>query len=134
MPLSVATRLLLCPARWSLQVSMLVCYVHTILIDNENNYVAVVSSDYFSSRVSLFFQLSWNSHTGAVSVVGFTLISLGLTCMLRVCLYRKAKGAMEGEKRGVRNISFRWWRKPEYKCPERTTGQPQVTDNLLTYG
>ena len=65
----------------------------------------------------------------AFNVVGFTPISLGLTCMLRVCLYRK--GAMEWEKRGVGNISFRWWRKPE--CPERTTGQPQVTDNLLTY-
>ena len=37
---------------------------------------------------------------------------------------------MEWEKRGVGNISFRWWRKPE--CRERTTGQPQVTDNLLT--
>ena len=66
----------------------------------------------------------------AVSVVGFTRISLGLTCMLRVYLYRKR--AMEGQKRVVRNISFRWWRKLE--CPERTTGQPQVTDNLLTYG
>ena len=65
----------------------------------------------------------------AISVVGFTPISLGLTCMLRVCLYRK--GAMEWEKRGVGNISFRWWRKPE--SPERATGQPQVTDNLLTY-
>ena len=67
-----------------------------------------------------------------VRVVGFTLISLGLTCMLRVrvCLYRK--GAMEEEKRGVRIISFRWWRKLE--CLERTTGQPWVTDNLLTYG
>ena len=39
---------------------------------------------------------------------------------------------MEWEKRGVGNISFRWWWKPE--CPERTVGQPQVTDNLLTYG
>ena len=39
-------------------------------------------------------------------------------------LFRKE--AMEYEKRGVGNISFRWWRKPE--CPERTTGQPQVTD------
>ena len=50
--------------------------------------------------------------------------------MLRVGLYRR--GAMEWEKRGVRNISFRCWRKLE--CPERTTGQPQVTDYLLTYG
>ena len=56
------------------------------------------------------------------------LILLGLTCMLRVCLYRK--GAMKGEKRRVGNVSFRWW-KPE--CRERTTCQPQVTDNL-TYG
>ena len=64
-------------------------------------------------------------------MVGFTPILFGLTCMLRVCLYRK--GVMEWEKRrGVGNISFRWWRKLE--CPERTTGQPQVTDNLLTYG
>ena len=39
---------------------------------------------------------------------------------------------MEGERRGIGNVSFRWWRKLE--CPERTTGQPQVTDNLLTYG
>ena len=31
---------------------------------------------------------------------------------------------MEGKKRGVGNVSFRWWRKPE-----RTTGQPQ---GLLT--
>ena len=45
-------------------------------------------------------------------------------------MYRE--GAMEWEKRGVGNISFRWWRKPE--CLERTTGHPQVTDNLLTYG
>ena len=35
---------------------------------------------------------------------------------------------MEGEKRGVDKVSFKTWRKPE--CPERTTGQPQVTDNL----
>ena len=52
-----------------------------------------------------------------------------LTCMLKICLYRK--GVMEGEKRGVGNVSFRWWRKPE--CPERTTGQPQVTDNLTLW-
>ena len=63
-------------------------------------------------------------------MVGVTPIPLGLTCMLRVCVYRE--GAMEWEKRGVENIRFRWWRKPE--CPERTTSQPQVTDNLLTYG
>ena len=66
----------------------------------------------------------------ALSMVSCTPILLGLKCMLRVCLYRK--GTMEWEKRGVGNISFRWWRKPE--CPERPTGQPQVTDNLLTYG
>ena len=53
-----------------------------------------------------------------------------LTCMLRICLYRRE--SMEGERRRVGNVSFRWWRKPE--CPERTTSQPQVTDNLLTYG
>ena len=39
---------------------------------------------------------------------------------------------MEGEKTGVGDVSFRWWKKPE--CPERTTGQPQEPDNLLTYG
>ena len=68
----------------------------------------------------------------AVSVVGFTPIPLGLTCMLRVCLFRRV--GMEWEKRGVGNISFRWCRKLE--CQERTTGQPQVTDILLiiTYG
>ena len=66
----------------------------------------------------------------AVIVVSSTPILLGLTCMLRVCPYRK--GAREWEKRGVGNISFSWWRKP--KCPERTTSQPQVTDNLPTYG
>ena len=55
-------------------------------------------------------------------MVSFTPISLGLSCMLRVCLYRKR--AMEWEKRGVGNISFRWWRKLE--CPERTTGQLQL--------
>ena len=51
--------------------------------------------------------------------------------MLRVCLYRK--GTMEWEKRGVVNISFRWWRKPE--CSKRTTGQLQVTDtfSLMDY-
>ena len=38
---------------------------------------------------------------------------------------------MEEEKRGVGSINFRWWRKPE--CSERTTGQLQVIDNLLTY-
>ena len=65
--------------------------------------------------------------TPALGVVGFTPILLGLTCMLRVCLYRK--GAMEGEKRGVGNVSFRCWKKLE-----RTIGQLQVTDNLLTYG
>ena len=65
----------------------------------------------------------------AVSVAGFTPIPLGLTYMLRVCLY--GKGAMEREKKGVGNVIFRWWRKPE--CPDRTTGQLQVTDNLLTY-
>ena len=62
-------------------------------------------------------------------MAGVTPLSLGLKCMLRVCLYRK--GAMEEEKPGLGSISFRWWRKPE--CPERTTGQPQVTDNLHTF-
>ena len=38
-----------------------------------------------------------------VSVVGFTPISLVLTCMLRICMYRK--GSMEGEKRGGSGIS-----------------------------
>ena len=66
----------------------------------------------------------------ALSVVSFTPISLGLTCMLRVSLYRKR--TMEGEKREVRNASFRLWRKLE--CPKRTLGQLQVTDSLLTYG
>ena len=60
-------------------------------------------------------------------MVGFTPILLGLTCMLRVCLYRK--GAMEWEKRGVGNISFRWWRKPEY--PERTSHRLLTTFSLL---
>ena len=46
--------------------------------------------------------------------------------MLGICLHRK--GAMEGEKRGVGNISFRWWRKP--KCPKGTDGQPQVTETF----
>ena len=76
-----------------------------------------------------FFRVILEFPHHAVSVVGFTPILLGLTCMLRVCVYRE--GAMEREKRGVGNISFRWWRK--LKCPERTTCQPQVTDNLLTY-
>ena len=48
-----------------------------------------------------------------------------LTCMLRICLYRRE--AIEREKRGVGNVSFRWWRKPD--CLERT-GHPQVTDNF----
>ena len=39
---------------------------------------------------------------------------------------------MEGKERGVENVSFRWWRKPE--CLERTTSQLQVTDNLFIYG
>ena len=39
---------------------------------------------------------------------------------------------MEWEKTGLGIVIFRWWRKLE--CLERTTGQPQVTDNLLTYG
>ena len=60
-------------------------------------------------------------------MVDFTPISLGLTCMLIVYLYRK--GAMEWEKREVGNVSFRWWKKLE--CLERTTSQLQVTDNLL---
>ena len=64
--------------------------------------VVVGVPDYFWSRVSPFFQLSWNSHTPLLSVVGCTPIPLGLKCMLRVCLYRK--GAMEWEKRGVGNI------------------------------
>ena len=91
--------------------------------------VVVVGSvpDYFWSRVTPLFQLSFEFPLRAVSTVSFTPILLGLKCMLRVCMYRK--GAIEWEKRGVGNISFRWWRKPE-----RTTGQPQVTDNLLTYG
>ena len=29
--------------------------------------------------------------------------------MLRVCVYRN--GAMKGEKRGLGNVSFKWWRK-----------------------
>ena len=33
---------------------------------------------------------------------------------------------MVGEKRGVGNVSFKWWKKPE--SPERTISQPQVTD------
>ena len=53
-----------------------------------------------------------------------------LTCMLRICLYRREY--IEGERRGIGNVSLRWWRKPE--CPERITSQPQVTDNLLTFG
>ena len=35
-------------------------------------------------------------------------------------LYKIRRESMEGEKKGVGNVSFRWWRKP--KCPERTTG------------
>ena len=53
----------------------------------------------------------------------------GFTCMLIICLYRRE--AMEGDERGVGNVSFRWWRKPEYS--ERITSQQQVTDILLTY-
>ena len=52
--------------------------------------VVVVSvPDYFWSRVSPFFQLSWNSHTPLLSVVGFTPILLGLTCVLTVCIGRE---------------------------------------------
>ena len=92
--------------------------------------VVVSVPDYFWSRMSPFFLVILEFPHRAISVVGFTPISLGLTFTLRVCVHRE--GAMEGEKRGVGNISFRWWRKLE--CPERTTGQPQITDNLLTYG
>ena len=53
-----------------------------------------------------------------------------LTCVLRICLYRRE--SIEEKRRAVENVSFSWWRKPE--CPERTASQPQVTDNLLTYG
>ena len=75
-----------------------------LLSSNLSEDVVVVSTpDYFWSRVSPFFQLSWNSHNPLFSVVGFTPFSLGLPCMLRVCLNRK--GAMEWEKRGVGNIS-----------------------------
>ena len=35
---------------------------------------------------------------------------------------------MEGEKRGIGIVSFRWWRKPE--CPERMTVHLQGTDNF----
>ena len=95
----------------------------------EQVVVVVVSvPDYFWSRVSPFFQLSWNSHTPLFKRGRFHSNFVGLACMLRVCLH--GKGAMKWEKRGVGNISFRRWRKPEY--PERTTGQPQVTDKLLS--
>ena len=53
-----------------------------------------------------------------------------LTYMLRICLYKEE--AIDWEKGEVGNVSFRWWMK--LKCQERTTGQPQVTDNLLTDG
>ena len=51
-----------------------------------------------------------------------------------VCWESVCKGGklLRGRRGGVGNVSFRWWRKLE--CPERTTGQPQVTDNFLTYG
>ena len=49
-----------------------------------------------------------------------------LTCMLRIFLYRRE--SIEGERRAVGNVSFRWWRKPE--CLERTTSQPQVTNTF----
>ena len=62
-----------------------------------------------------------------LSVVSVTLILLGLTCMLRVCLYRK--GAMEWEKRGVENISFRWLRKPE--CPEHISIYEAIYEKLI---
>ena len=76
------------------------------ILRNEGEGSAVVSfPDHFWSRMSPFFQLSWNSHTPLLSVVGCTPILLGLTCMLRVCLYRKE--AMEWENRGVGNVSFR---------------------------
>ena len=65
----------------------------------------------------------------AINVVGFAPISLGLSCMLRVSLYRK--GAIVEKKRGIGNIIYRWWRNLE--CPKTTTGQPQVTDSRLTY-
>ena len=52
-----------------------------------------------------------------------------LTCMLIICLYRRE--SIEKERKGVGNVSFRWWRKLE--CPERTTSQLQVTDSLLEY-
>ena len=51
-----------------------------------------------------------------------------LTCMLRICLCLRE--AIERERRGVGNVSFTWWRKPE-----RTTSQPPAspTFNQLSY-
>ena len=42
--------------------------------------------------------------------------------MLKICLYRRE--AMEEEKRGVGNVRFRSWKKPE--CPERTTASQRL--------
>ena len=60
--------------------------------------VVVRVPDYFLVMCEPVFPVILEFPHPALSVVGFTPISLGLTCMLRVCLYRK--GAMEWEKRG----------------------------------
>ena len=71
--------------------------------------VAVSVPDYFWSREPVLPDNLVFPHR-TVSTVSFTPVLLGLTCMLRVCLYRK--GAMNGKKSGVGNVSFMWWRKP----------------------
>ena len=84
----------------------------------------------FVCSVNRLFTLAPSRARGFASMTIFTLASRtavlrlwgGLTCMLRIWLYRRE--AMEGEKRGIENISFRWMGKLE--CQERTTTQSQV--------